>query len=417
MQNTATLPREGLADRSPAAAGPTRSQRRHAWHCFLAMAFSMLLNFFLSILNANGVGMNTSLVTIIQIVVTLACGSLLFSRHTRFRALPILALAALVAMLVIMNLIKTPNAKAFYDFMVIPLYIGLGASAVDVPQKWMSGLFWLVVAVVVFEVALPSVYTSMVNPGAFFMATREWVAAQGGNDALNDGLYVGAYRSHGSFFALSDHRVGGPFLEPLSLGYFAVLMTIYFMGFRDGKIFYRTMTVFACLLLSLLSDSRVASALIVISAIVLFFRPRLPSAAVWCTAPAVFLLGWIGFLTKPSFLVGDFGYRMALTFSPLGEIDVGRLLIGDVPTERMGDSGALYMIYNLGPIGFFLALWYYCGLITRSKNQSSSVFMLLSLFASTTLLFAGALFSIKTASLMGFLVGFGGKFHTTSNAK
>jgi hypothetical protein len=217
---------------------PTRAQTRRARLCFAAVALSMLLNFFLAFLNTHGVAMNEGKVTIIQIAVTGLSGCLLLTRVAQARAVPIITLAVLIVTLIVMNLIKTPNPKAFYDCLIVPLYIGVGASAYGVRDRWMSWLFWFVVIIVAMEALLPTIYTAIVNAGDYFRATRAWVASTAANKATQDGLYAGAYRGGGtSAFSMIDHRAGGPFLEPLSLGYFSVLMTIYFSGMHKGGFF------------------------------------------------------------------------------------------------------------------------------------------------------------------------------------
>jgi hypothetical protein len=158
--------------------GPSRAQTRRAFWCFLAVSFSMLLNFFLAVLNTHGVGMSEGKVTIIQILVTALSGCLLLPRITHIRAVPAIMLGLLVVLLITMNLLKTPNPKAFYDCLIVPLYIGIGASAYGVRDKWMSWLFWFVVIIVALEALLPTIYTAIVNAGDYFRATRAWWAAR-----------------------------------------------------------------------------------------------------------------------------------------------------------------------------------------------------------------------------------------------
>jgi hypothetical protein len=50
--------------------GPSRAQTRRAFCVLPAVALSMLLNFFLAVLNTHGVAMSEGKVTIIQIAVT-----------------------------------------------------------------------------------------------------------------------------------------------------------------------------------------------------------------------------------------------------------------------------------------------------------------------------------------------------------
>lgn len=387
----------------------SRAQEKHARWCFLAVSFSMLLNFFMAFLNTHGVGMNESKVTIIQILVTALCGCLLLTRHTTFRPMPIIMLGLLLVQLIVMNLLKTPNARAFYDCMILPLYIGIGASAYNVRDRWMSWLFWFVFAVCVMEALLPSVYGAIVNAGDYFKATRSWVANAQANQASQDGLYAGAYRGGGTAaFALIDHRAGGPFLEPLSLGYFSVLMTIYFAGMHRGGFLYRVIAVAACLFLSMLSDSRAASGLLLLCAPLLFARLRLPALLMWLASPALLFVAWF-YYSHHADDGSDLYYRISLTFNGLAGSSAWEMLMGNVNTEHANDSGLLSLTYNFGLIGVFLAIFYYSGLFTRRTGSNPSLFICFSLLATLTLMFGAALLSIKSASLMGFLVGLAGR--------
>jgi hypothetical protein len=167
---------------------------KHAWRCYLAVVFSMFLNMLLAIGNANGVGMNNSKVVIIQIIVTLLSGSLILANPIRLKPAEQYTLGGMALLLVIGAGFHGFNPKALYDCLIIPLYIMLGRSARQVRAEWMHWLLAAVVFVVGMEILTPSIFTRIVNPGDYFMATRDWVAGAGSNAAVRDGLYSGAYR-------------------------------------------------------------------------------------------------------------------------------------------------------------------------------------------------------------------------------
>ncbi|WBO20847.1 hypothetical protein [Sphingomonas abietis] len=368
----------------------------------------MFLNFVLAILNQHGVAMDTQKVTIIQTFVTICCGSLLFSRYTKISDTSVMVLAGIFLLLLLTNFTNTPNVKTFYDCLIIPLYIALGASAFGVKERWMNGLLLFVSLFVGMEILAPSLYSSMVNPGAYFTATREWVGGQTANHAIDDGLYIGAYRGGGSIFSLADHRVSGPFLEPLSLGYFSIIMATYFASMYRGSLLYRLIVIGICIFLSLLSDSRAASAIIIIGTPILLLRVRVPTITSWAVSPIILLLSWSIYYFQPQFLTGDYFYRIGLTFEGMDQITIADLVLGRVPIEHMFDSGYSYLLHCVTPLGVFPIIWYCCGLFTRRRNSNPTIFLMLSLYATTTLLLGGAFFSIKTASLLGYIIGIAG---------
>ncbi|WBO23913.1 hypothetical protein [Sphingomonas abietis] len=387
---------------------PSKAAERHAFRCFIALTVSIFLNFALAILNQHGVGMDTQKITILQALVTVGSGCLLFARHTKLNAVSAIVLTGIILLLAITNLTGTPNIKTLYDCMVIPLYVAVGASAFHVRQRWMNLLFFSVLIIVGVEFLAPTLYTSLVNPGAYFTATREWIADQSSNKAIQDGLYIGAYRGGGSVFSLADHRLSGPFLEPLSLGYFSILMAVYYSSIYRGSFFYRAAIVALCAFLALLSDSRAASLLIVLGGALLLLRVRVPIFVAWITPVTALIVAWLIYYYQPQFLSGDYFYRIGLTFDGMDQVTIFDLLTGSTPVEHMNDSGYLYLIHCVTPIGLFPLVWYCCGLFTRRAGSNQTIFFIITLYATTTLLLGGAFFSIKTASLLGFIVGIAG---------
>ncbi|NMN07049.1 MULTISPECIES: hypothetical protein [unclassified Novosphingobium] len=377
----------------------------HAWRCYLALAISMFLNMILAIANANGLGMNNKLVTAIQIVVTLASCAVILGQPIKLRPAEQYGLFAIVLLLIMTSALNGFNPKAVYDCLIIPLYIALGRSARAVKPRWMDWLLAAVTLVVLMEMVAPALFTRIVNPGAFFMATRSWIAAASGA-AADSGLYIGATRGGGSVFSLADHRVSGPFLEPLSLGYFSVVMTIYYAAIHQSKLWVRLGAIAVCLFLSLVSDSRAASGLIILSSLILVYRVQLPAILIWLAPLAILAVALIIHWIQPAFLAGgDALYRIGLTFDGMAGFSVGDLIIGKVNTDRVGDSGILYLVNCLGIVGLLLALFYFAGLFSRRPDSASSVYVMMAVYITTMLIFGGAVFSIKTASLTGFVLG------------
>lgn len=396
--------RPGVRRKTRAAVSVAMAEK-HAWRCYLAVVFSMFLNMLLAIANANGIGMNNTKVVIIQIIVTLLSGSMILAKPVALKPAEQYALAVMVLLLLIGAGLHGFNAKAVYDCLIIPLYIVLGRSARQVRPKWMHWLLAAVVIIVGMEVLTPSLFTRIVNPGQYFLSTRAWVAEGGVNDALRDGLYTGAYRSGGSVFSIVDHRVSGPFLEPLSLGYFSVLMAIYYTALYNGRMWVRFGAIGLCLLLALLSDSRAASGLIVLSSLILLPRLKWPKATIWLAPVGVLFVAWLVYLRANGDNLGDTLYRLSLTFDGLRQFSVWQVIIGNVDSEALNDTGILYLIKNVGLLGLFVGIFLYSGSMSRDSKSNVAFFSVIAIYFTTMLLFGGAVFSIKVASLSGYIVG------------
>jgi hypothetical protein len=377
--------------------------------CFWLLCVAMFTNLFLSFANAHGLPVNANLLIIVQAFVTLLACPAMISRNVVHKQSAILVLCILIFSAVVTNIVNPVNPKSFYDTMVIPIYIALGASAVSVRPKWMHALLVFVIFITLLEVVAPKVYTGIFEPGRYFAATREWIASQKANAAADDGFYNGAYRAGGAQFSFTDHRVSGPFLEPISLGYFAFVMSIYYAGLYSGKTKIKVAGIVSCLCLALSADSRIPTALILLAAVFLGLRLRLPVIILWLTFPVTMIVTYLLYLIQPDFLYGDTFSRMSITFDGMASVNVGELLIGIVPLNRVGDSGILYMIRCVGGIGALLAIWYYSGCYTRAKGTNVAFFVMVTVYLSISLMFGGATLSIKTSSLLGYLIGLAGR--------
>jgi putative polymerase len=189
---------------------------------------AMSLNFFLAMINANVVGLNNGIVTGCQLLLTVAALPLIFIRPVRNLPAILGATVAIIVCYVAAGLYNQDmQPKALYDVLLFPLFIALGTTMQRFPGKLLDRAMFGVLLVAAVEMVLPALYTAAVNPLSYYKSTRAWVAAQATEKMGDTGLYVGSNRAGSSFFSfISDHRIGSIFLEPLSLGYFALIATI-----------------------------------------------------------------------------------------------------------------------------------------------------------------------------------------------
>lgn len=381
-------------------------RERMPFLCFALLCVSMFVNLILAFLHARGLPASTTLVTAVQALVTACALPAFLSSRVRLTATTVVALSFIVGLALMTNILNPFNPKTIYDTVLIPIYIALGISASKIRPKWMNYLLLFVLLTVLIEILFPSLYTNLFDPAGYFASTREWVAEQSASAATDDGLYAGSYRAGGSQFAFTDHRIGGAFLEPLSLGYFAFLMSIYYAGLYRGSLLSRGIAIVICLVIALASDSRAPVALILLSTVVLTFRIRLPGIVLWLIFPVVIGTAYVIYLVQFSFLYGDTFYRLGVTFNALARVNIGEILVGMVPLGRVGDSGIVYMLRCVGLVGMPVAIWLYSGVYTRRPGTNVTFFSLITVYLTATLMFGGATLSIKTASLLGYLVGF-----------
>jgi putative polymerase len=104
-------------------------------------------------------------------------------------------------------------------------------------------------------------------------------------------------------------------------------------------------------------------------------------------------------------MYGDTFTRLSITFDALRKVNLGQILVGQVPLGRVGDSGILYMLRSVGLLGMPIAVWFYSGAFTYRRGSNVAFFIMMTVYLTITLMFGGASLSIKTASLLGYLVG------------
>ncbi len=383
---------------------PRSAESRMPFACFILLVLSMFVNLILAFLHARGAPMSSGIVMAVQALITALAVPAFLSPRVRLRQTALFALSFILFSAIVMNFLNPFNIKTIYDIVLIPIYIALGMSASYIRPKWMNYLLIFVFVIVLLEIFAPEIYVALFDPAGYFSSTRDWVANQKANAATEQGLYTGAIRGE-SFFSFADHRIGGTFLEPLSLGYFAFIASTYYAGLYQGSRTVRTAAIIVCVCIALASDSRIPTALILVSTLFLTMRWRLPTLVLWLTFPVVILAVYTVYLQQFSFLYGDTFGRISITFDGLSRVSLAQIMGGMVPLERAGDSGILYMLRCVGLLGMPVAVWFYSGAYTMRPGTNVSFFVMIVVYLTITLMFGGASLSIKTASLLGYLVG------------
>jgi hypothetical protein len=376
--------------------------------CFAILCVAAFLNLALAFLHARGLPVSNGLVTAAQIIVTMLALPAFLSSRAWPTPITAFALGFILFCTICTNLINPFDPKTVYDSLIIPVYIALGACAGTVKPRWMHLLLVTVLAISLIEMLFPSLYLSLFDPVGYLSATRGWLEGLGEKAGSGEKALDWASRAGGSKLGLSDRRIGGPFLEPLSLGYFAALMAIYYAGVHRGSLTAKLGAIIICLFLTLLADSRVPTILVVATSLFLLPRLKLPIVILWMTFPALLGITYLIYIMQADTLYGDTMYRLSATFDVLHKSSISGLAVGSISLARAGDSGIIYVIRCLGPIGLLIAIWYYSGVFTRRGRTNVGFFVAIAVYLSITLMFGGATLSIKTASLLGYLVGIAG---------
>lgn len=380
----------------------------------LLVLAAMSFNFLLAILNANGREATGGQVQLVQLTITALALGLIAVRgrpHVQF-AFPLLLGAYIFFFVVTGFLTGGYNIKALYDVVLLASFIALGATVGRLEIRALNWLIGIAAAVALFELFLPGTYANFVDPFSYFANTREWVA-EATSDVFSDGaaLSINGTRGGGeSWLGITGngHRVGGIFLEPLSQGYFAVIASIIYSVAYQNRLRARTIATIVCLLLAAVSDTRAASMLIIAFYLLTPVFRRLPIGFAALVPFLGLALAFVGYLL----IMGDiqdseFAFRLSLTFGVIAQTPLYITLFGGIDTTHAADSGIVTLLAYSGiggTIVFFLmsAGW------ASSQTRAALPAILVAIYLIVTALFGGAFFSIKTAALLGLVIGAAG---------
>lgn len=376
---------------------------------FWLVAAGVGFNFVLAIANAHVLSISGTHVQIVQLAITAAALLLTFLRGGP--AVPF-AFPALVVAFVVLSAISAfaagaSDIKTIYDVVLLCTFIALGSTVGRLPLRVLNWMLLLSAAVAAFEYLMPAAYTQLVDPLGYFSSTRAWVAEAMG-DTFTDGAALGISGIRGggeSWLGLSmgGHRVGGIFLEPLGQGYFAAVLAIFYSYHFQDDFRRRTLACIACLMLALISDTRLAVLLIGFFYIAAPIARRLPAKVAYLV-PVLGLAASMLMFSISGDSTSEFVFRLSLTFQTLLHTPLYNLLFGGVDLTFAADSGIVTILSRAGLLG--LAVFFVIGSGLASMHwRVPTVLILVSIYLFATALFGAAFLSIKTAALLGLLIG------------
>jgi putative polymerase len=373
---------------------------------FLVLCACILENALLAFVNNALVSIDARVVSSVQVVLTMAAVGLVLYRGRNVCRLFVLGIVAFTFLVLLSAMYKgSLDVRFIYDVSLIPIFLLLGSTTQQQSASVLTRTLLIVFVVAIIEITLPRVYAGVLNPDKYFYFTRDWLAAYVGyneNPLDSPDFYLGAYRPGGTALG-GETRAGSIFLEPLSLGYFAVIASIFFLQVPCLGLKRRIFLISVCLFLAALSDTRVAVFLIILLVTFSGILSRVPRQLLYVTP--VFLLLSGGGLYKVSEIFGaDASGRLSITFGNLESSSIVDIIFGGVNQTWVGDSGAIYLIGNAGILGYVLYLLLASGLVLTNRPPvfvSSAAL----LYIFVTSLFGGAFLSIKTAALLGYTVG------------
>jgi putative polymerase len=298
--------------------------------------------------------------------------------------------------------------KFVRDMLLIPTFLMLGMTVPAARTKYLIlALHTVVVAGVLFEALFTEAYSALFQVRDYYIATRSFDDSAFWN-ASSD-LFVSATRPDQRFFSFVDlHRLSSIFLEPVTLGNYVIIITIYL------ALFYRELglKLFSFILVGNVialvgCDGRLAALSSVIVVLTCMAAPYLPRWLAYLYLPlalagAILLTSLIGADPRDDDFLGRIAYCVTL----LSRYDIWEWLgLSDTYIIPASDSGIAYMVTTQSMFG--LALVFVVLVATSRVRQIEQARSLhaVAVLAVLTLLISYSLFSIKTAALLWFIHG------------
>jgi putative polymerase len=360
-------------------------------------------------LDTRGLHVSVGLVGLAELTVYAACLPLML------RYLSLHALVAVFAALGASGLLALLRGghfdpKAARDLIIPLIFLWAGRSygrrqrSLDNPLLVVMGV---VIVVGLIEAAVPSLYARVFNTFNYYIGLGGFSSdagqVQGQTVALNGLRPEGIGRTLLPQL-LGQQRVSSLFLEPVSLGNFAVIMLAWALAKPRAE--WRTAAWFAggALLMIVLADSRFG---LYMSGLLVLLRVVLHGKGHWIaiTFPA---LGACALLAVAAWLPGggdNLHGRVTVSGIYLARFDEWNLLGVKGYATAFGDMGYAYVISRFSLIGAAL-MW--VGLFALPlHNESARRFRTyLSAYATLILCVSGtSLFALKTAGVLWFALG------------
>jgi len=347
-------------------------------------------------------------VALTEFLIYLGCVLVLARRiKLEFVTIAVLVFAYLVLLSIFRNALEP---KGFRDIVIPLLFFWLGRHVADIryTDRILKILVLTVVMVGLFELFFLPQYTSLLNIFSYYVSTG--TVTINTNYISDSALNLNGLRPEGigrTIFPslLGPHRVSSVFLEPVSLGNFAVIVAAW--GLSKSTTDYKNMLLFLLSAIGLitLSDSRYG--LIVVTLLIgmrIVVKGRVNRVVIILPFIAIAALLLIGSFYKGGLADNVMG-RLFWTGDTLLTFDVAKLfgVRGfDIP---YGDMGYAYLLSRWGVLLCLMlwgALW-----MTKMNDACGERFRAYAaLYIALILTVSGtSFFALKTAGLLWFLVG------------
>lgn len=381
-------------------------QHPDATRACLLLAVAVGYQALLCLLNTFGLSASVALVGAAEALIMGACLPFLIRRMAT-GLITILAIAGAFFCLAAITSGQF-NAKAVRD-LLIPLWflwLGYNLGSPAIAERALKWIILVVIAMGVFELFWLDSFTRFFDIYGYYLNTGNITPV---TDYVRESrLQLNGIRPEGigrTFFPglFGSHRVSSIFLEPVSLGNFATIVSAWALAYDRQDWRKALWFLSAAFIMIVIADSRFAMVLI---PIMLAMRLLLQGRALYFASLAPFagiaLVVAMGVTTLE--YTDSFAGRLALCGWALEEFNLQRLLGLDL-APSYGDMGYAYLISRFG-IPLCLLLWAALWLLPLPDERSQRFRAYIAIYVALILSVSGtSLFAFKTSALLWFLIG------------
>ena len=350
----------------------------------------------------------TSTVGFTEFLIYLACLVVLI-RPVRIEFFIVATLV--IAYLLLLTLFRGEiELKGFRDVMIPLLFywVGRQVGSMDYADKILKRLIWVVLAFGLLELFFLDWYSWLFNIFSYYFS--QGINTLPTNFVSDSLLNVNGIRPAGIGRTilpdlLGSHRVSSVFLEPVSLGNFAVIVAAW--GLAKSRDEWRTALFFvaAAIVMITLSDSRYG-----IGALLLMLLIRgLPLQPLKFAVSVLPLACLAALVLIGVFYQGDYADniwgRLYVSGQALLAFNVPMLLGVEGANIFFYDMGYPYILTRLGLL-LVLLLWFAIWMAKMQDQRGERFRIYIALYITLILSVSGtSFFALKTAGILWFLVG------------
>ncbi|HVK89978.1 MAG TPA: UDP-phosphate alpha N-acetylglucosaminyltransferase, partial [Mycoplana sp.] len=375
---------------------------------------ALIFNAFLCLVNTRFMGTADRHVILAEMAIV---GCAFLAAMTRRSALYVLIAVFVSYMLFLFMLRGQVNPKPVRDILIPLAFYFMATRLADarLADRLVLASAVIVVGFGLFEYLFVETFLDYFNVIGYYLArgsvTLDQVFGQ------TKGLFISGQRPEARTILpfLGQHRVSSVFLEPVSMGNFAVI--VYAWALYRGRAFAgRWLAVALAFTVIALADARFGlytCVLITLLYPLYAFLPRL----VWTVLP-FFLLAVLASWGIASVSGGgpnDLAGRFAVTAHILTQLDLGVVLGIETTDQFTADSGLAYSLTAFGIFGF-VALWTAFVHAPLAEARAWRFHSMMIVYLLLLMLISDSFYSIKTAALMWYLVGTAGACRTEAQS-